>query len=448
MLLCLAVMPVASMETKASSQVHMFPALRKRLTQQKLAAAQQHTETVQAQGPVEDSASLPEENETPAAVPAAVDTGSGEFPQLPAVSQILSGASGTLKSVSSQASSLQARVVQAQMQSESKLSKQKAAFEEKLKSQEQSNRAIVQENDNITAEIKRLQGSNVDMKKHAQDVEQNNKLMRSELQQLQSHLGTAEDFSRKSLISTDDHKNALLEVIHGNVHRQHKVLVQTASKTHKGKHDGDDEGSDSDEKGSDGDDDDESDSDDKDNSNDKADDDESDSDGSDFPATSFLAVSKSRRASKAKDAVSSFAFEAAMTDLETTVPAVTSAEPGDLLGDLMKDVAHLAEQEKQSVNTLKSLFIRDFRAGAKRRDALHAQQKALSATRSSLLEIQAELKTAEGHLEATQQHLQTRLHGLGQFLQKLAHVAMAQQQDAKKLMDNLPKAVTLKEKVA
>jgi len=447
MLLCLAVMPVASMETKASSQVHMFPALRKRLTQQKLAAAQQHTETVQAQGPVEDSATLPEENETPATVPAPVDTGSGEFPQLPAVSQILSGASGTLKSVSSQASSLQARVVQAQMQSESKLSKQKAAFEEKLKSQEQSNRAIVQENDNITAEIKRLQGSNVDMKKHAVDVEQNNKLMRSELQQLQSHLGTAEDFSRKSLISTDDHKNALLEVIHGNVHRQHKVLVQTASKTHKGKHDGDDEGSDSDEKSDsdDKDDDDESDSDDKDSSNDKADDDE---DGSDFPATSFLAVSKSRRASKATDAVSSFAFEAAMTDLETTVPVVTSAEPGDLLGDLMKDVAHLAEQEKQSVNTLKSLFIRDFRAGAKRRDALHAQQKALSATRSSLLEIQAELKVAEGHLETTQQHLQTRLHGLGQFLQKLAHVAMAQQQDAKKLMDNLPKAVTLKEKVA
>jgi len=423
----------------------MFPALRKRLTQQKLAAAQQHTETVQAQGPVEDSATLPEENETPAAIPAAVDTGSGEFPQLPAVSQILSGASGTLKSVSSQASSLQARVVQAQMQSESKLSKQKAAFEEKLKSQEQSNRAIVQENDNITAEIKRLTGSNVDMKKHAHDVEQNNKLMRSELQQLQSHLGVAEDFSRKSLISTDDHKNALLEVIHGNVHRQHKVLVQTASKTHKGKDDGDTDGSDSDAT----DDDDESDSDDKDSSNDKADDDEdADADGSDFPATSFLAVSKSRRASKAKDAVSSFAFEAAMTDLETTVPVVTSAEPGDLLGDLMKDVAHLAEQEKQSVNTLKSLFIRDFRAGAKRRDALHAQQKALSATRSSLLEIQAELKTAEGHLEATQQHLQTRLHGLGQFLQKLAHVAMAQQQDAKKLMDNLPKAVTLKEKVA
>lgn len=419
----------------------MFPALRKRLTQQKLAAAQQHTETVKAQGPEEDSAMLPEENETPAAVPAAVDTGSGEFPQLPAVSQILSGASGTLKSVSSQASSLQARVVQAQMQSESKLSKQKAAFEEKLKQQEQSNRAIVQENDNITAEIKRLKGSNEDMKKHAHDVEQNNKLMRSELQQLQSHLGTAEDFSRKSLVSTDDHKNALLEVIHGNVHRQHKVLVQTASKTHKGKDDGDTDGSDSDAT----DDDDESDSDDKDNSNDKADDDE---DGSDFPATSFLAVSKSRRASKATDAVSSFAFEAAMTDLETTVPVATSAEPGDLLGDLMKDVAHLAEQEKQSVNTLKSLFIRDFRAGAKRRDALHAQQKALSATRSSLVELQAELKTAEGHLEATQQHLQTRLHGLGQFLQKLAHVAMAQQQDAKKLMDNLPKAVTLKETVA
>merc|ERR1719271_200052 len=101
-----------------------------------------------------------DEAEATGEVPAPVDAGSDGFPHLPAVSQMLSSASGTLKTVNSQASDLEARVVKAQMQVEAKLAKQKAAFEEKLKQQEANNRMVIEENANITAEIKKLQSSN------------------------------------------------------------------------------------------------------------------------------------------------------------------------------------------------------------------------------------------------------------------------------------------------
>merc|ERR1719502_2288150 len=105
---------------------------------------------------------------------------------------MLSQASGTLKSVSNQASGLEARVVQAQMQSEAKMAKQKAAFEEKLKQQEQGNQAVITANDKISAEIKELKGNNAALRKHAKEIGENNKLMRSELKTLEAHLSVAE----------------------------------------------------------------------------------------------------------------------------------------------------------------------------------------------------------------------------------------------------------------
>lgn len=412
----------------------MFPALRKRLEKQKLVAAQQHTANSKV------SVAVPEEKlqDVPAAaVPAPLDAGADGYPELPAVSQMLSTASNTLKSVNSQASSLEARVVQAQMQSEAKMAKQKAAFEEKLKQQEQGNQAVITANANITAEIKDLKSKNAALKKHAKEIEATNKLMRSELKTLQSRLGVAKEFTSKSLTSTDDSKNSLLQVLK-NGKRHHSAFVETASSKHRDADDDDDDSDKSDESDE--------------NSDDK--DDDKDDDDDDEGSTSFLALSsKVRRASGADS------FEAAMNDLESAVPAgptmmgptmdvpmpsVPAESPGDLLSVLSKDVAHLAQQEKESEKTLKNLFIRDFRAGAKRHQALLAQQKSLIATRSSLQTLQAKLKSAEAHLEATRAQLEGRLHGLGQYLQKLAHFAMAPQHEVPHLLEVLPKAVTVK----
>merc|ERR1719218_147852 len=162
--LCLAVLPFSAQG--AASAAEMFPGLKKRLQQQKMAAVQ-----TKAKAPVADDK---ETQEAPATVPSPLDAGPDGFPQLPAVSQMLSEASGTMKSVNARASSLEARVVQAQMQSESKMAKQKAAFEEKLKQQEEGNQAVITANANITSEIKSLQNSNAALKKHGKEVEATN----------------------------------------------------------------------------------------------------------------------------------------------------------------------------------------------------------------------------------------------------------------------------------
>merc|ERR1719379_1018374 len=171
------------------------------------------------------------------------------------------------------------------------MAKQKAAFEEKLKSQEESNQAVITQNANITAEIKALQASNAALKKKGHEIEETNKVMRSELRTLQARLGVAKDFTAKSLTATDDSKNSLLQVLKGGKHRHH-ALVETASSTHR-EVDDDDEDSDS-----------------SDDSDDSKDDDEDDEEG-----TSLLGVaSKVRRTSTVTAADSAASFEAAMSD--------------------------------------------------------------------------------------------------------------------------------------
>lgn len=423
-----ATVPASATATAASTA--MFPALRKK----KLAAAQQqqHVEKAEVAPTDADDAKEPAEKDTEDAGPVRppVDAGPEGYPVLPSVSTMLSEASGTLKAVSSQASSLEARVVQAQMASEAKMAKQKAAFDEKLKQQEESNRQVINANSNISAEIKGLKDSNAALKKHSKEIEHSNKDMRAELRTLESHLGLAKDFTSKSLTSTDDSKNSLLQVLHSGSHGgshfgHHRALVETASSS-KRKHDDDQ--------------DDEDNSDDADdNSDDKDEDDDEDS------ATSFLAVSMKRAST---DGTASFA--AAMSELDAAVPEVpavteaSNAAPGDLLEVLSKDVANLAAKTKAAQNNLKQLFIRDFRAGAKRHAALLKTQKGLMANRTSLLSAQDQLKKAEAHLESTHKELDEKLHGLGQFLQKLAHFAMAPQHEVPHLLEVLPKTVTEK----
>jgi len=424
-----ATVPASATATAAATA--MFPSLRKRFEKKRLAAVQQHTEKAEVVAPdTEEPAEKDSKDAGPVLPP--MDAGPEGYPVLPAVSTMLSEASGTLKAVNAQASSLEARVVQAQMASEAKMAKQKAAFDEKLKQQEESNRQVINANGNISAEIKNLKGSNAALKKHSKEIERSNKDMRSELRTLESHLGIAKDFTAKSLTNTDDSKNSLLQVLHsgsrgGSRFGHHHALVETASSS-KRKHDDDE--------------DDEDNADDADDSSDDKDEDD-DEDG----ATSFLSLSMHRAST---DGTAS--FEAAMSELNAAVPTVdavstestSNAAPGDLLEVLSKDVANLAAKTKAAQNNLKQLFIRDFRAGAKRHAALLKTQKSLMATRDSLLSVQGQLKKAEAHLESTHKELEEKLHGLGQFLQKLAHFAMAPQHEVPHLLEVLPKTVTEK----
>lgn len=391
--------------------------------QQKKLAAEHKTmaAALEDAGPVQSTVT-----EATAEVLAPADAGADGFPRLPSVSQMLSGASGTLQTVNSQTSGLTAQVVKAQMQSESKMAKQKAAFEEKLKQQEEKNRLVIEANANITADIKNLQRSNADYRKQAHEIEGNNHLMRSEFHTLESRLGLAQDFTSKSLKSTDDRKNALLQVLRSAPRHHRNVLAQASSKNaHKA---GDDDNEDEDDNTDDS----------QSNSDDKDDDDDDDDD----KGTSLLSLSMTVH----RNSAPATSPDASIAELEgmDSLPAAPASDPADLLAVLVKDVANLAQQEKASLKKLKQLFIEDFRAGAKRKAALLSQQKGLTATRSSLQALQAKLKTADAHLKETSAHLQGRLHGLGQYLQKLAHFALAPEKEVPHLLEVLPKSVTVK----
>lgn len=413
--------------TSAAMSAEIFPSLRRH----RAAALQIHTTMQPVPSP--DN----EEPEATSEVPAAADVGSDGFPQLPPVSQMLSSASGTLKTVNSQAGDLQARVGKAQLQVEAKLAKEKAAFEEKLKQQEANNRMIIAQNANITSEIKKLQSGNADIKKNSHEVEAHSRLMRSQLHTLESHLGIAKTFISKSEASTDDSKNSLLDVLHNHPHKH--VLVQTTDNATKGAKDDDD----------DDDTDDDEDSNDSQKSEDKDDDDDSDDDDSQSgPSrpTSFLSISN--QVKRAPVDAASAEVDASELAGEDSLPGEKSSDPQDLLAVLSQEVTNLAKQEKESSKKLKDLFIKAFKAGAQRKQALLKQQKTLMASRNSLLSLQSDLKKAEAHVEGTRDHLRDRLYGLGRYIQKLAHVAMAPSTEVPHLLEVLPKAVAIKHEKA
>lgn len=427
--LCLSILAVVtpSEAAKISESSAMFPALRKR----KLASAQNVEKSLaQIASPEQKSAEVDKMAQAPKEVPPVADAGADGFPHLPAVSNMLSQAAGTLKSVSSQASGLQARMVQVQMQSEEKVAKHKAAFEEKLKAQEAGNQMVIETNKKISGEINRLNSENSALRKTSSQVQDANRQMRKQLHALQSRLGVGRAFVDKSLLATDDTNSSLLQVLTVSRARRHRrrTLLEVASKREV---DNDD---DSDDDASAGD---------TDDSQSGA----SDEDDTDEESPSFLSLSMKRRVARADNALDSSLNDLQAMAVETQPAEAatdTASSPSDLLGVLAKDVAKLAQQQKEGEKQLKDLFIRDFRNGARRHKALMDQQKSLTTTRNSLLSLQAKLKNAEKHLVGTRSQLEARLRGLGQYLQKMAHFAMAPQKEVPHLLETMPKTIAVK----
>jgi len=309
------------------------------------------------------------------------------------------------------------------------MARQKAAFEEKLKQQEENNRMVINTNENISAEISQLQADNAALRKNAHDVEEASRLMRIELHALQSRLGVAKEFAVHSLKSTDDSKNSLLEVLKvGGSHHHHNALVETSSNKRGVDDSGDEDGDDT---------------------TDDSDSDNSDDEGDSDEAESFLSVSMQVHHISSDTSAN---YEAAINEFESAVTpiapvldtsATSSSDPDDLLTVLSTEVANLAKQEKESEKTLKSLFVRDFRAGAKRHQALLAQQKHLLTTRASLQALKAKLRDADAHVSETKMELERRLKSIGLFLQKLAHFAMAPQREVPHLQETIPQLISV-----
>merc|ERR1719401_1162830 len=82
----------------------------------------------------------------------------------------------------------------------------------------------------------------------------------------------------------------------------------------------------------------------------------------------------------------------AAADVKGVADAPDSAD--SVLMVLYKEVSQLKEQEKESEEKLKHLFIKDFRAGSLRRKALLAQQEKESEEKNHLASLQSQLMSA------------------------------------------------------
>merc|ERR1719253_1514558 len=133
-----------------------------------------------------------------------------------------------LHHVDTQYAELKARLEAKQKESSTKMNKQKAVFEQKLKEQEEGNRMVVAETTKIKEEIEGLKKGNDALRTKSKELQEDNHEMRMELHALQEELGTAHDFAVTSLKSTDDSKAkdlVVLEISRSKPHRHH-VFVQ------------------------------------------------------------------------------------------------------------------------------------------------------------------------------------------------------------------------------
>jgi len=368
----------------------LFPAMKQRL------ALQQQEQKAHQQKSDEEAA-------IPAVVPEPVDVGADGFPSLPDVSKILGSATIALKTVNNQANAIEARVVAAQKQIQGKLGHQKKAFEFQLKSQETQNLALKVQNSKVSAEILTLHDHNVASRVAARDLQKSNRMLRSEIHTLESKLGVAKEFASKTLKVTDDSKEVTLNVLHMASKAPQKDVVET---------------------------------------NDEDDDDDDDS-GNETDVKAASLLQKPQSEASALDDISLLQISQSEASALDDVSDESSTNPDDLLASLTKDVAHLAAQKKASEKNLREIFIRDFRAGAMRHKAIMAEQKVLKKKRGDAQQLKQKLQKAVAHLQVTHLQLTRRLHGLGQFMKQLAHLALAQETEMPELMQKLPKAVTI-----
>lgn len=452
--LCFALLlfSVVSRASKTGEKQEAFPALKKRIQQQQQQRQQQQQQQKQGnqdddddeeddddQEPVKqqslhqqkqqeqqqpqreqdhEAAADSMEKATPATlpvVPPPASVGTNGFPELPTVSNMLHGASQELNSVSVQVKLLESRAAQTQKDNEVKLAKQKAVFEQKLQIQEEQNRAVIAANQQISREINDVKKANIGLLSHDLELAKNNNFMRKELQELLSKIGAAQSFVTSSLTKTDDtgaKELAVLNLKKPHHASRHRVLGLRERSS--------DDGIDN------------SDMEDDENAGDEA-------------AESFLSLGSrvthplGTASDDEGDTQTDDSVDAAPGASDTTA---RTANPNDLVSVLSKEVTDLEKEGKESKNKLRAMFIAAFQTGAKRHAALIAQQRALNATKASHLDKKSKLTTAEQHLDGTRRELEKRVRGLGIFLQKLSHVALAPTGEVSRLLKELPGKVT------
>jgi len=146
---------------------------------------------------------------TPVVVPAPADANKDGFPELPAVSHMLLAAASTVKTVSSQASALEAKVAQAEQLNEAKMMRTRNLFQKKLETQETANRKLVDTNTEVSQQIDALKRGIDALLKRQSSLKATNHVMLSELHLMKSKLAIATSFVDATTAISADKKGAV-----------------------------------------------------------------------------------------------------------------------------------------------------------------------------------------------------------------------------------------------
>jgi len=126
---------------------------------------------------------------------------------LPTVYQVMNKSTETLNHMHSDTLSLTARVHESQKVATHKIAQQKAVYEKELTERSAQNDVLRLENSGIAKEIKFIHKQNVGFRRQAEELGEENHLLKSKLRLLQMNISTAEEFTSVALTDADARLN-------------------------------------------------------------------------------------------------------------------------------------------------------------------------------------------------------------------------------------------------
>lgn len=346
-------------------------------------------------------------------VPEVFNPGPDGMPQLPDVDKLMTEFQDVKHTLNSQASSFAAHLSQVEHASLDRIAKTKAAFDARLRAQENVNQAVAKDNAHLATEIVLARQNREELKKKVKQEDQLISFRRTELKALEQQLAKGEKFLHRSLDANDPTKD--VSFLHLDKVPSRSSRIEEPSTPAK------------------------------------------DQDTAFEPdAVSFLELSRKHVRRKAKGARGSLRSSRheeefqlpllgdggdASLNITTSLSKEKTAsteEEERIIGDLTRELRQLHKAEMQSESKLNELFHASFQAGKQRHAALLAQQSLLKNELDQTTAQISKLQEAFDHLKAKLNALEGDLHQEGLFFADLEKVAMASTPDVPALL----KAVT------
>jgi len=118
--------------------------------------------------------------------------------------QVLAGSKNVLDTLNAKVNSLQARLTEVQQEGAAAIEAQKAEYERKLRTQQESSTALAQKNGDTRSRVNALKEENLNLRSKAEILSKQGAKLTSDLQHLQANFSAAHEFVVKALDSSLD----------------------------------------------------------------------------------------------------------------------------------------------------------------------------------------------------------------------------------------------------